>query len=608
MCGILGAVTWRQAPPEEQVRSALGGLYHRGPDARSVEVLAAGDARCVLGHTRLRIIDLDPRADQPLPNEDGSVWLVYNGELYNHRELRSDLEHAGHSFRSNSDTEVIVHLYEQFRDSPAAMLGRLRGMFAFALFDQARGQFLLVRDRLGIKPMYWTRTPTTLAFASEIRSLARAGFASGEADPQAVTDYLQWGVVPGPGTMLAGVQELAPGGLLRWKAGEIELERWWTPGVGCCDDLLARDAVELVRTGLIDSVRRQLIADRPVGVFLSGGLDSRAIATLAAAEGDPLALTVTFPEAGGDEGEAASETARRIGARHELVPIAGADVARELPRLLTAMDQPTHDGVNIWVVCQAARAAGLVVALSGVGADELFGGYPSFRTVPGVLAARRLLEVVPERLRSLAAVTAGERNPGGRLARLLASPSGYPGAYAAIRGFFPGPVNEAVSEPPVAALGIAAPDLDNRDRVTLLELTRYLPYQLLRDTDQMSMSHSLEVRVPLLDDLLVRIALRLPPGHRAASGKSLLARAAGVESSPAKKPFALPFGRWIRGPLRPLVMEALLSEELPFGQSLPQAFRRRVWEAFDEGRTHWSRPWALTVLRLWPAANGFRWS
>jgi asparagine synthase (glutamine-hydrolysing) len=607
MCGILGAVTWRQEPPEGQVRSALSELDHRGPDARSVEVLAAGEARCVLGHTRLRIIDLDPRADQPLPNEDGSVWLVYNGELYNHRELRSDLERAGHSFRSNSDTEVIVHLYEQYRDSPAAMLRRLRGMFAFALFDQVRGQLLLVRDRLGIKPMYWARTPTSLAFASEMRALARAGFASGEADPQAVTGFLQWGVVPGPGTMLAGVQELAPGGLLRWKQGEMELGRWWTPEV-TCSNLLSGDAVELVRTGLIDSVRRQLIADRPVGVFLSGGLDSRAIATLAAAEGDALALTVTFPEAGGDEGDEASETARRIGARHELVPIAGADVARDMPRLLTAMDQPTHDGVNIWVVCQAARAAGLVVALSGVGADELFGGYPSFRTVPGVLAARRLLDMVPGRLRSRAAVTAGERNPGGKLARLLASPSGYPGAYAAVRGFFPGPVNEAVSEPTGATLGIAAPNLDARDRVMLFELTRYLPYQLLRDSDQMSMSHSLEVRVPLLDDLLVRLALRLPPGHRTASGKSLLARAAGVKSTPAKKPFALPFARWIRGPLRPLVMEALLSEELPFRQSLPQGFRRRVWEAFDEGRTHWSRPWALTILRLWPVANGFRWS
>jgi asparagine synthase (glutamine-hydrolysing) len=607
MCGILGAVTWRQEPPEEQVRSALSALDHRGPDARSVEVLAAGEARCVLGHTRLRIIDLDPRADQPLPNEDGSVWLVYNGELYNHRELRSDLERAGHSFRSNSDTEVIVHLYEQYRDSPAAMLRRLRGMFAFALFDQLRGQLLLVRDRLGIKPMYWARTPTSLAFASEMRALARAGFASGEADPRAVTGFLQWGVVPGPGTMLAGVQELAPGGLLRWKQGEMELERWWTPEV-TCNNLLSGDAVELVRTGLIDSVRRQLIADRPVGVFLSGGLDSRAIATLAAAEGDALALTVTFPEAGGDEGDEASETARRIGARHELVPIAGADVARDMPRLLTAMDQPTHDGVNIWVVCQAARAAGLVVALSGVGADELFGGYPSFRTVPGVLAARRLLDMVPGRLRSRAAVTAGERNPGGKLARLLASPSGYPGAYAAVRGFFPGPVNEDVGEPTGSALGTAAPNLDARDRVMLFELTRYLPYQLLRDTDQMSMSHSLEVRVPLLDDLLVRLALRLPPGHRTASGKSLLARAAGVKSTPAKKPFALPFARWIRGPLRPLVMEALLSEELPFRQSLPQGFRRRVWEAFDEGRTHWSRPWALTILRLWPVANGFRWS
>jgi asparagine synthase (glutamine-hydrolysing) len=606
MCGILGAVTWRQAPPEKQVRDALDSVHHRGPDARSVELLAAGEAHCVLGHTRLRIIDLDPRADQPLPNEDRSVWLVYNGELYNHRELRRDLELAGHRFRSTSDTEVIVHLYEQWRDSPAAMLQRLRGMCGFAIFDVARGQLLLARDRLGIKPMYWTQTPHRLAFASEVRSLARAGLASSEVDLTSVAGYLEWGVVQGPGTMLAEVQELPPGCLLRWHSGESKVERWWAPTIRS-DHMLARDAVEVVRSALVDSVSRHLVAERPVGVFLSGGIDSRAMATLAAADGDPLALTVTFPETGRDEGDAASDTARRIGARHVRIPVTGQEIADQLPRLLTSMDQPTHDGVNSWIVSRAARAAGLVVALSGLGADELFGGYPSFRMVPDARTAGRVLSALPRPLRARAAAAVAERNPGSRFSRLLASSGGYAGAYAAVRGFFPGVAGGALCQPERA--GAESGSVDPRDQVTLLEMTRYLPNQLLRDTDQMSMSHSLEVRVPMLDDVLVRVALRLPVERRAASGKSLLAHAAGVASSPEKRPFALPFDRWLRrGPLRSPVMEGLLSEELPFGDLLSSSFRSRVWEAFEEGRAHWSRPWALAVLRLWPAANGFRWN
>jgi asparagine synthase (glutamine-hydrolysing) len=607
MCGILGALTWRHTPPVEQIQGALDSLHHRGPDSRRVELLVAGETQCVLGHTRLRIIDLDPRADQPLRNEDGSVWLVYNGELYNHRELRCDLELSGHRFRSNSDTEVIVHLYEECRDTPAAMLRRLRGMFAFALFDQRRGHLLLARDRLGIKPLYWTQTSRHLAFASEVRSLARAGLASNEVDPMAVAGYLQWGVVPGPGTVLTDVQELPPGSLLRWSAGEATVERWWSPELRY-DDQLARDAVEIVRAALVDSVRRHLVADRPVGVFLSGGIDSRAVATLAAADGDPLALTVTFPETGLDEGDAASQTAQRIGARHARVPVTGREVADQLPRLLASMDQPTHDGVNSWVVSQAARNAGLVVALSGLGADELFGGYPSFRMVPDVRTAGRVLGAVPRPVRERLATAVAERNPGSRLSRLLASPGGYAGAYAAIRGFFPELAARAPSkQADVELVSRELDSVDPRDQVTLLEMTRYLPNQLLRDTDQMSMSHSLEVRVPMLDDVLVRVALRLRADHRVASGKSLLARAAGVRRGHEKKPFLLPFDHWLRGPLRTPVMEALLSEELPFGDLLSPSFRRRVWETFESGRTHWSRPWALAVLRLWPGANGFRW-
>jgi asparagine synthase (glutamine-hydrolysing) len=608
MCGILGFVSRRPEPREDQVRQSLAALQHRGPDASGMKTLRSHDTSCVLGQTRLRIIDLDPRADQPMSNEDGSVWIVYNGELYNHSELRVDLERAGHRFRSMSDTEVIIHLYEQCRDTPSELLRRLRGMFAFAIFDERSGQLLLARDRLGIKPMYWTDAVDGVAFASEVRALARAGLVSGEPDPAAITDYLAWGRVSGPRTVLTGVRELLPGCLLRWQAGVTEVDRWWSPEVSP-DPLIAQDGEALIRSALSDSVHRHLIADRPVGVFLSGGLDSRAVATLAAADGHTRALTVTFPEEGADEGKAASETAGRLGSNHELVPVTGADIAQHLPLLLTAMDQPTHDGANAWIVCRAAREAGLVVALSGLGGDELFGGYPTFRLVPLVARAGHLLGVVPRSLRLRAAWKAAERVPGGRLSRLLASPAGYAGAYAAVRGFFSDPTGTAATATAFDGFDFdRRARLDRRDQVMLLEMTQYLPNQLLRDLDQMSMSHSIEVRVPLLDDILVRVALRLPASLRMSSAKDLLARTAGVENARAKRPFTLPFDRWMRGPLRGPVMEALLSDELPFGDVLQASFRRRLWEAFEQGTTHWSRPWAVTVLRLWPAANGFRWT
>lgn len=605
MCGILGGVGAR-ARMSGPLDSSL--LRHRGPDACGSEILHSGGMTCWLSHTRLRIIDLSADADQPLANEDGTVWVVYNGELYNHAELRADLVHAGHAFRSRSDTEVLVHLYEEHRDEPGVMLHRLRGMFAFALFDTVHGRLLLARDRLGIKPLYWTDLNGGLAFASEVRALARA---TGRRDPdrRSVAGYLAWGVVPGPRTIVAGIRALPPGSHLTWQRGRHQIRRWWRPDPHA-DWSLAADAPGVTRAVLRDSVARHLIADRPVGVFLSSGLDSTAVAKLAAAGGKVRTLTVTFPEVDGDEGHAAASIARRIGADHREVPVTGRVIAERTADIIGSMDQPSVDGVNTWVVCRAARQAGLVVALSGLGGDELFGGYPSFRQVPRLRTVAGWLGVVPRPLRWAAARNVSSHSPGGPVARLLAAEPGDSGAYRALRGLF---------SPAEAAVGVGAGRLDldgtgpgrrpadARDRVMLLELGHYLPNQLLRDTDQMSMAHSLEVRVPLLDDAVVRAALALPPRIRTAGAKHLLAAAAQVTEHTTKRPFALPFDHWIEGPLRDPVREGVLSESLPFSDMIPAGFRRSVWDGFEAGRVHWSRPWALAVLRLWPATNGFNW-
>jgi asparagine synthase (glutamine-hydrolysing) len=586
------------------IEGALSALEHRGPDAHTVRTLRGGASTCVLGHLRLRIIDLSPLADQPMPNEDRTVWVAYNGEIYNFRELRAELESAGHQLRSHTDTDVLVHLYEETEGDVVRMLTRLRGMFAFALFDATRGRLVLARDRLGIKPMYWADAGDGVAFASEVRALARAGFLSGEPDLKAVETYLSWGVVPGPRTILAGGHELPPGCFLEWHKGGTRVEQWWKPQVRP-EPLLAEDPVRLVRGALADSISRHLIADRPLGAFLSGGIDSGAVVTLAARSGGVRALTVTFPDAN-DEGDAAHALAMKVGAQHDRVPVTGGEVAAALPKILAAMDQPTSDGVNTWIVCQATKQAGLVVALSGLGGDELFGGYPSARLVPRLARINSLLRPIPQELRRRVASMAGERSPGSRLARALSSPAGYAGAYQAVRTLLPS--NESSPNGVAQQLRHALNgSVHAQDRVMLLEMAHYLPNQLLRDTDQMSMSHSLEIRVPLLDDSLVKVALALPAEVRTKPGKALLATAADITRPNAKRPFALPFEQWMRGPLRETVREGLLSNELPFREQVPVDFRQRLWDAFEAGRTHWSRPWAVTVLRMWPAANAFSW-
>jgi asparagine synthase (glutamine-hydrolysing) len=314
---------------------------------------------------------------------------------------------------------------------------------------------------------------------------------------------------------------------------------------------------------------------------------------------------VTFPDAK-DEGNAASDLATRVGAQHDRVPVTGAEIAEAIPEILAAMDQPTSDGVNTWIVCRATKQAGLVVALSGLGGDELFAGYPSSRLVPRLARITSLLSPIPRELKTRTARLAEKRAPGGRIARTLASTSGYPGAYQAVRSLL-AEMHQSpngMAKQLKTALGRS---VHSQDRVMLLEMAHYLPNQLLRDTDQMSMSHSLEIRVPLLDDSLVRVALALPAAVRTQPGKALLAQAANLERPTSKQPFALPFEQWMRGPLRETVREGLLSSELPFNDLVTVDFRHRLWGAFESGRTHWSRPWAVAVLRLWPAANGFTW-
>lgn len=612
MCGIAGIarLDGTLAPGDgDAVRRMLEAQGHRGPDGSGLH--RAG--RAVLGHRRLAIIDLSAAAAQPMANEDGTIWLTYNGELYNHAELRDELVALGHRFRSRGDSEVLLHGYEAW--GIPGLLGRLEGMFGFALYDAPRARLVLARDRLGIKPLYYAvaRDGTWVAFASEVRALGRSGLVARDPDPDALLGFLALGSVPAPSTMLRPVRCLRPGHYLVAGRGGLSERRYWElPGPAAAP--VTGDPVRDLRERLPRVVARHLVSDVPVGLFLSGGVDSAALAALAR----PLApdglhtLTVTFAEGELDEGPLARRVAAAFGTEHHEVPVTAEDFLQEVPAFFEAMDQPTHDGVNTYFVARAARKAGLTVVLSGVGGDEVFWGYPQHRRLRG--GPLGWLPALPPPIRILGAAAAevagtlGGREPWQRLGYLRQS-AAPERLYLALRGFFApaqiarlldaerkeidGRIAGLVAGGGTDGAGAERPDLAF-DRY---QFGRYLHDQLLRDTDVFGMAHAVEVRVPYLDHGVVERVAAVPASDRLERGlnKPLLCRA--VEDPLVlelgrcrKRGFTFPMARWMQA-------HADRLEEIALGAGpLAREPVRALWRGFRAGRLHWSRAWALTVL------------
>lgn len=572
-------------------------LRHRGPDQQAAW---SGDG-VALGATRLAVLDL-LGGDQPRTDESGRIVAVLNGEIYNYRELRVELEARGHVLKGTGDSEVLPHLYEEFGDDFPV---RMRGMFAFALYDGKHRRLLLGRDRLGIKPLYYT-TQGPFAFASELRALRAAGLLTKELDPEALDAYLSWYSVPG--SLYAGARALEPGHVLVREADGTQITRqWWS--------LERPTATGDIRRLLQDSVALHLLSDVPLGVFLSGGIDSTLLLALATQlRGEPLeSFSVGFDAAGQalDESEEAAHQARRLGSLHHRVTVTGADVARDLPRLVQAMDQPTADGIQTWYVSRAASER-VKVALSGLGGDELFGGYRTFHMLPRTEAlAVRLPRPLHAALRTgLHLLPGGPRflTPVRQVSRLVdAAPYGRAGAYLALRAAFSPAEKQWLlhdARPGVLERRILrdTPATDGLDPIVALELTQYMRHVLLRDADVMSMAHSLELRVPFLDHPLVEIAAYLPASLR--SQKSGLIDAFRhllddrVLTHP-KQGFSFPLGPWMHRELRPEV-EALLDPG-----SLPAALRprpvARLVRAFLKKHPAVTplKIWTLIVLRRW---------
>jgi asparagine synthase (glutamine-hydrolysing) len=641
MCGICGTIGIESAESGQAiVRRMMAVLVHRGPDDEGI-LLASPVA---LGMRRLSIVDL-PGGSQPIWNETGTLAVVFNGEIYNFRALREELEARGHRFRTRSDTEVIVHAYEEWGERSVE---RLRGMFAFAIVEMPQGQggraarVFLARDRLGIKPLYYALAGSALVFASEVRALLASGCVPARLSAEAVPAYLLFGSVCEPTTLVEGVHSLPPGHSMSIPA-EAPVRfpatvAYWDFGRDAAGGTVgervshteAASPAQRVRSLLEDAVASHLVADVPVGVFLSSGLDSTALAALASrAQSAIHTFTVAFTDADFSEAEMARRTARRLGTEHGELMLSGQEMVARLDDAVAALDQPSMDGINTYFVSWAARQAGLKVALSGLGSDELFGGYRSFRATSAVARMARLGRVVPHALRAwLADVLPGAvalRSSPDPLRKVLAAwsdPESLPHPYLftrllftpqAVASWLGGNVRSWETQPWWRWLaGSAHPtrSMDGFTQVSWMELRSYLVNTLLRDTDAMSMRHSLEVRVPFLDAPLVEYVLSLPESVKDGSSrpKALLVAALGdllpeEVIAQRKRTFTFPWERWLRGPLGRRVAEGLTDWSPALEPHLDGRFALAVWKDYLRGRTTWSRPWSLYVLNEWVKRN-----
>jgi asparagine synthase (glutamine-hydrolysing) len=645
VCGICGvAFVSRTAEAEAQVRAMAAAMLHRGPDE---EGFLTGEPRApglALGARRLSIIDL-AGGHQPIWNEARDVAVVFNGEIYNYRELRERLALCGHRFATQSDTEILVHAWEEWGED---CLTELRGMFAFALLDlrerHATAPLLfLARDPLGIKPLYYTQSPAGFAFASEVRALIASGAAAKRLSQDALTSYLLFGSVSEPVTLLEGVFSLPPGHHMSLHVPDRRrtprARPWWNPAQSSAvrDLKKPRDlstAARRLRPLLEDAVNAHLIADVPVGLFLSSGLDSGAIAALAGrARAGIQSFTLTFPGTSYDEGPMSRLVASRCCTQHSEIPLDSGAMLSRLDEALAALDQPTMDGINTYFVSWAAREVGLKVALSGLGGDELFAGYRTFADTRRVSRFMHIARFVPAPLRrataGLASQLIGRRSTpdaGRKAAAAWATPDALPSPYYFTRTLFPPGELARLTEPrfrpsTVSADGVTleptwlgwlertadeARKLEQVAGTSWLEMRTYMASTLLRDTDSVSMSRSLEVRVPLLDTPLVEFVGALPDAarHRRGVQKALLVEALG-EILPreiltqSKRTFTLPWEEWLRGGLRAR-LEASFADPAPsLAPYVHEAGVRAVWAAFLAGKTSWSRPWSLYVLNEW---------
>lgn len=623
MCGIFGIVTTRpRSELIEPINRSVDALSHRGPDDQGVEFISdeRNGLTVAFAHRRLSILDLSAAGRQPMRNEATGDWITYNGEVFNFRDVRRRLEDRGLRFRSESDTEVLLKGFSAFGKNAIA---DWRGMFAFGFWNAEERSLTLVRDRLGIKPLYYFHDGDTFIFASEVRALLATGFVPRKISPSALDSYLAFGSVQQPLTIIENVHAVLPGHTLKFKDGRVHTEAYWELRAGSGDKVRdERALVEEIGELLADSVKLRLVSDVPVGVFLSGGIDSSSVVALMrrATNGSIKAFSVCFKEREFSEAVYAEKIAWRYGADLHSILVTEDEILSRLPRALRAMDQPSVDGVNTFIVSQAAADAGLKVALSGLGGDEVFAGYGFFRAIARDEQMRNHVKAAPPGLRKAAASAIGAiavSNRAARLSALLRGDHLDEHSVKLRRRLFTAEQRRALllsNVCPAPALNewnnrqmSNCASADPVNQASALELEGYLGNTLLRDTDSMSMAHGLEARVPLIDHKLVEKMLSVPGGLklRRNEPKWMLVDAVGnlpreIIDRP-KRGFELPFKNWLAGAMRDQVEIALRQPQLT--ELLSGAAMQKAWGDFLKGRVTWSRVWSFYVLGEWTRLN-----
>ncbi len=605
MCGIAGIYSFEKplSGGDKTICSRmLHSLHHRGPDSEGLYQAE----KVIFGHRRLSILDLSSAAHQPICNENETLWLVYNGEIYNYRQLRDELIGKGHRFKSKTDSEVILHLYEEYGTD---CLTHLRGMFAFALWDETKGQLFLARDRIGIKPLYYFQDSSSLIFASEVRAIRAADLMPLDVNFESAVQFLQFGSIPEPSTTFEQIHSLAAGHFLIANSDGVFVKRYWS-----LVEVLLRDQTKLIsgktiRSMLQETVQQHLLSDVPVGILLSGGMDSSSLVALAQQSSCKLhTLTISFEESNYDESEFARLVSQKFNTQHHECRVTSQLVLEHLDDFFDAMDQPTIDGLNTFWVSKLAKGEGLKVLLSGLGGDEVFGGYPYFKYAHRLLFLLPYLKQMPLFLRSwflkgFSEFGKGIGLLGANRLQFLMEPT-LPNVYRVYRGLFAPDVLNRLFPDHLEVLDSSLDSqlhfMSHKEKVTYLECDRYLKNQLLRDTDVMGMSQSVEIRVPFLDHVFVESLLGQKLERN--ESKRLLKEALKDDLPPEiqnrkKAGFIFPMADWLTSTLKSCVEEVLLdrNDGIPLNQSEVE----KIWRQFLRGEIHWSQPWSLFVLKRW---------
>jgi len=622
MCGITGIVgiNLNSSVYQTAIQKMTDAIAHRGPNSQGLW----NDEHCFFGHRRLSIIDLSEAGNQPFISQDGRYILIYNGELYNYKDLKFELQRAEHGsknipyiFKTNTDTEVILASYLRWGNN---CVKRFNGMFAFAIWDTIEQKLLIARDRLGVKPLYYQYKNNTLVFASEIRALIYSGIIDKKINQSAIAEYIQYATVHAPNTMLEGVKMLMPGHLIEFNIqhSTFNITKYWNINeyTTSKQDLSYKETCNKVNELLTASVERRLVADVPFGAFLSGGIDSSAIVGLMSkvSTGKIQTFNVSFDEGEFSEAKYAKQIAQKFNTQHHEIKLTPTDFLNQLPEALAAIDHPSGDGPNSYIVSKATKQAGITMALSGLGGDEVFAGYDVFKRMSD-LEKKAWLNMIPAKGLVGKLISAKKKSvQGDKMAEIL--------NLQAISSFHAYPINrklynqsdyqsllkQRTNDDLFIKELIKNIQIDNKhilSKISLYEMQTYMQNVLLRDADQMSMAVALEVRVPFLDYQLVEFVLGVKDEYKFPhTPKKLLIDSLGdllpdeIVNRP-KMGFTLPWKDWLKGDLREFCEDNII-------QFSKRSFVNReailiIWNRFlnNDPKITWSRIWHLVVLNNW---------